>query len=232
LNSAYAIAPVVGLLSAVHCIGMCGGIVGALSFSVPDAERRRGARLLGFMMAYNAGRVLSYAVAGALFGGLGALAVAAGETIWVTRVLRGIAALVTVGIGFYIIGWFPRFAVVERIGEPFWRLLEPLVRRLLPVRTLGRAFLFGTVWGWLPCGLVYAMLISTPAQADVVSGAVYMALFGLGTLPAMAGAGLLSARVMTLSGGRGSGLAKRRLQFAGGAAVVLLGLFPLLNQGI
>jgi sulfite exporter TauE/SafE len=232
LDSAYVIAPVVGLLSAVHCIGMCGGIVGALSFSLPEAERRRGGRLLAFTLAYNAGRVFSYALAGAALGGLGALAVAAGDTLWMTRLLRGAAALMTVGIGFYILGWFPRFAVVERVGEPLWRRLEPLGRRLLPMRTLPRAFLFGTVWGWLPCGLVYAMLISAPATADALGGAVYMALFGVGTLPAMAGAGLLSGRVLGVTGGPAGDATRRRLQVAGGSLVVLLGAFPLLFQGI
>jgi hypothetical protein len=232
LNSGYVIAPVVGLLSTLHCIGMCGGIVGALSFSLPQAERRRGGRLLAFTLAYNAGRVLTYALAGALFGGLGALALAAGETLWMTRLLRAGAALVTIGIGLYIIGWFPRFAAVERIGEPLWRLIEPLGRRLLPVRTLPRAFLFGAVWGWLPCGLVYAMLISAPARAGALDGAVYMALFGLGTLPAMAGAGLLSGRVLGVTGGPYGGTIRRRLQLAGGGLVVMLGAFPLISQGI
>jgi len=232
LDSAYVIAPVVGLLSAVHCIGMCGGIVGALSFSLPEAERRRGSRLLAFTLAYNAGRLLSYALAGALLGGLGALLVAAGEALWVTRLLRAAAALVTVGIGLYIIGWFPRFAVVERIGEPLWRRLEPVGRRLLPVRTLPRAFLFGTVWGWLPCGLVYAMLISTPARADAIGGAVYMALFGAGTLPAMAGVGVLSGRLLGMAGGPAGGATRRRLQMAGGGLVVLMGAFPLFVLGI
>jgi sulfite exporter TauE/SafE len=232
LDSGYVIAPIVGLLGTVHCIGMCGGIVGALSFSLPEAERRRGGRLMAFTLAYNVGRVLSYAVAGALFGGLGALVLAAGEALWMTRLLRACAALVTIGIGFYIIGWVPRFAVVERIGEPLWRLLEPIGRRLLPVRTLPRAFLFGAVWGWLPCGLVYAMLISTPAKAGALSGAVYMALFGLGTLPAMAGAGLLSGRVLGVTGGPHGGAMRRRLQLVGGGLVVMLGAFPLISQGI
>jgi sulfite exporter TauE/SafE len=225
LNTVYLIAPVVGLLSGVHCIGMCGGIVGALTFSLPEPVRRSGGRLLAFTLAYNLGRILSYAVAGALFGWLGALMVASGSGSWTAWLPRLVAAVVTTAVGFYIAGWFPRFARVERLGEPLWRLLEPLGRRLLPVRTLTRALLYGALWGWLPCGLVYAMLIAAPAQASAVGGAVYMALFGIGTLPVMLGTGLLAGRLRDIAGRPGP-------RVAGGLAVIGLGLFALLSQQI
>jgi sulfite exporter TauE/SafE len=214
----------VGLMSALHCIGMCGGIIGALSFSLPVQTRRNWRRFSLFLLAYNAGRVATYAAAGAVFGWLGTALVEIGGQSWLPEGLRWLAAVVVVGIGLYIAGWFPRFSLIERLGEPIWRVLEPLGRRFLPVITLKRAALYGAVWGWLPCGLVYTMLISAPAQGGPVAGALYMAAFGLGTLPVMFATGFFAGRLYRFAG-------DRRLQVASGLAVVVLGLFALLFQG-
>jgi sulfite exporter TauE/SafE len=224
MNPSFALAFVVGLLSALHCIGMCGGIVGALSFSLPERERREWPRLLSFLLAYNLGRVASYALAGAAFGSLGGMLVDAGGRVWLQDGLRWLAALVMVGIGLYIAGLFPPFSLIERVGEPVWRRLEPIGRRLLPVRSLSHALLYGAIWGWLPCGLVYTMLISAPAQAGPLAGALYMGLFGLGTLPVLIATGLFAGRLYRFSG-------NPRLQAVAGLGVAALGLFALLFQG-
>jgi len=224
MNTAYVAAFVVGLLSALHCIGMCGGILGALSFSLPTEVRTQPSRLVGFLLAINLGRIASYSVAGALFGWLGGALLASEARAWLFDVLRVLAALVMVGIGLYIGGWFPRFAAMERLGEPLWRLLEPIGRRLLPVRTPLQAILYGAVWGWLPCGLVYSMLIGSPAQAGALSGALYMALFGAGTLPVLLTGGLLAGRLYRLG-------QDRRFQAAAGLLVIVLGLSTLHFQG-
>jgi len=203
---------------------MCGGIVGALSFSIPESTRREWGRFVLFLLAYNAGRVASYAAAGAVFGSIGNALVEIGGLTWIHDGLRWLAAVVVVGIGLYIAGWFPRFSLIERIGEPVWQFLEPFGRRLLPVSTPLRAVLYGAVWGWLPCGLVYTMLIGAPAQGGPAAGALYMALFGLGTLPAMFATGLFAGRVYRFA-------SDRRLQAVSGLVVVALGLFTLWFQG-
>lgn len=220
MTTAYLLAFVVGLLSALHCIGMCGGILGALSFSLPPGIRADSRRLTAFLVAINLGRIASYAVAGALFGWLGGALISGGARVWLYDLLRVLAALVMVGIGLYIGGWFPRFAAVERLGEPLWRILEPLGRRLLPVQTLAQAVLYGAVWGWLPCGLVYSMLIGSPAQASAAAGALYMGLFGAGTLPVLVVGGLLAGRLYRLG-------QDRRFQAAAGLLVIALGLSTL-----
>ena len=92
-----------------------------------------------------------------------------------------------------------------------------------PIGSLPRAFAFGFVWGWLPCGLVYAMLLNTPAQGSALAGAVYMALFGIGTLPVMVGSGLVIVTLRNL-------LARRLVAALGGGLVVVLGLYSLLTQ--
>jgi sulfite exporter TauE/SafE len=225
MNGAYPLAFAVGIFSALHCAGMCGGIAGALSFSLPAEIRSRAGRLALYLLAFNLGRIASYALAGALFGGVGGALVAAdGTRTSLYLALRLLAALTLVAVGLYLAGLLPRFVGVERLGEPLWRRIEPLGRRLLPVRSLPRATLYGAVWGWLPCGLVYSMLIGSPAQVGAGGGAVYMALFGAGTLPVLVGGGLLAGRLYALA-------RDRRFQLAAGLAVACLGLSTLYFQG-
>ncbi|EGV18612.1 sulfite exporter TauE/SafE family protein [Thiocapsa marina] len=219
-GSAYALAFVVGLLSAMHCIGMCGGISGALSYSLPLETRNDRQRLGLFVLAFNLGRIASYAAAGAVSGAFGAVLLGSGASPWIFEGVRWLAAGIMIGIGLYIGGWFPRFATIERLGMPLWRRLEPLGRRLLPVTTLPRSVLFGMVWGWLPCGLVYSMLLSTPAQGGVLAGALYMALFGAGTLPILLLGGVFAGQLFRLG-------QDRRFQAMAGIGVILLGLLTL-----
>ena len=215
MNSAFVIAPVVGLFSALHCVGMCGGIVGALTFSLPERVRRDAGRLAAFTVAYNAGRILSYALAGGLFGWLGGLLFAADNAGAAALVLRLAAALVTVAVGLYIAGWLPRLARIEQLGEPLWRTLEPVGRRLLPVHTLWRALLYGAIWGWLPCGLVYSVLLLAATTTDPVSGGLVMIAFGLGTMPAMIATGVSASKIAQFMSGK---------RLGAGLLIIVLGL--------
>jgi len=185
----------VGLFSTLHCVGMCGGIMGALSYGLAPEVRQSGSRLFGFLLAYNSGRIISYAVAGALMGTVGGrllqLLGAGQGRLW----LQWAAALFVVLIGLHVAGWLPRLAQVERLGVPLWQRLEPLGRRLMPVSSLPRALGYGLVWGWLPCGLVYTMLISTASRVGPLDGALYMAAFGLGTLPSVVATGVLAGKL-------------------------------------
>ncbi len=189
----------IGLFSSAHCIGMCGGIVGALSFGLPQQIREERWRLIPYILLYNMGRILSYTLAGALFAGVGGELLHTISPRYGHLILQAFAALVMVAMGLYITGWFPRLALIESVGRPLWRYLEPVGQRLLPVRTPLQAFLFGMVWGWLPCGMVYGALIYSLSAGNVVEGALFMALFGLGTLPAVATAGILTSRIAHLA---------------------------------
>ena len=210
----------VGLFSAVHCIGMCGGIVGALSYGLSAEVRGRTGRFAGFLLSYNLGRVLSYAVAGALFGALGGQLAAVLGIGGGHRWLQFTAALIMILIGLHIAGWLPRLASIERLGVPLWRRIEPLGRRLMPVRNPFQALIYGAVWGWVPCGLVYTMLISTATRDGPVSGALYMLAFGLGTLPSVMATGLLAGKLYRMA-------QQPYLRVTVGAGVVILGLAAL-----
>ena len=182
----------IGLVSVLHCIGMCGGIIGALTLSLPADIRAHRGRVFVRVLAYNVGRISSYAIAGAVMGGVGSALLHAVSPKYGHLIAQAIAGLVLLGIGLYLAGWFPGLARVELAGARIWRWLEPLGRRLVPVRSPARALAFGAVWGWLPCGLVYTMLIWSTGAGGAGTGAMRMAAFGLGTLPGVAGAGMLA----------------------------------------
>ncbi|HEB67020.1 MAG TPA: sulfite exporter TauE/SafE family protein [Gammaproteobacteria bacterium] len=194
---------VVGLFSTLHCLGMCGGIIGALTFSLPADVRADRWRLGAYVAAYNTGRIASYAVAGALAGGLGSGLVTGLGSETGRLVLLLLATAFMVGIGLYLAGWFPRFAAIERIGKPLWRRLEPLGQRLLPVNSPWQALLFGAVWGWLPCGLVYSVLLWAITAGGALPGALFMLAFGVGTLPATLTAGIVTGWMTRFSRTRG-----------------------------
>lgn len=183
---------VMGLLGGVHCVGMCGGIVGAISLTKPgDEPPAFWPRQLG----YNLGRISSYTLAGVLVGGLGSLLAASSGVYGTQRLLMGLAGVFMLLIGLHIGGWLHLLGPVERAGGMLWRRIEPLGRRWLPVRSTGQAFGLGLVWGWLPCGLVYSALIWALGAGGALQGGLLMLAFGLGTLPNLLLMGAAAARL-------------------------------------
>ena len=181
----------VGLFSTLHCLGMCGGIIGALTFSLPENIRNNRLQLIPYISAYNLGRISSYVLAGALAGGLGGQIIELLPT-YGHLMLSLLASLLMIGIGLYLAGWFPAFTRIEHLGKPIWKKLEPISQKLIPVKSPAHAYLFGAVWGWLPCGLVYTALIWSATASSAKEGALLMLSFGAGTLPAVMIAGILT----------------------------------------
>jgi sulfite exporter TauE/SafE len=188
----------VGLLGGVHCVGMCGGIVSTLTMGLPRSVRGSLAAQLPFQLAYNAGRVAGYTLAGALAGALGTLMLRAIPLQQAQRVLFGLAAVFMIALGLYLGGWWPGLAWLERAGVPLWRRLEPLGRRMLPVRSPWQALGLGLVWAWIPCGLVYSILIWSVSAGSAGRGAALMLAFGVGTLPNLLGISLLAGAAARL----------------------------------
>lgn len=198
-NASYLVAFMMGLISSLHCIGMCGSIIGSLTLSLAPEIRQNKVALFSFVLNYNIGRISSYAIAGALIGWLEillSLPFAQGQG---HRVLQLLSAAVMAGAGLYIAGWFPRFAYIEKIGSKFWKRIEPFGRKLIPIKNRFHAFLFGMIWGWLPCGLVYAALALAATSGNSLKSSLTMLAFGLGTLPAVIGVGIMTALLTKLS---------------------------------
>jgi hypothetical protein len=183
---------VIGLLGSAHCVGMCGGIMNALSFAIPETQRRP-AQALPTLLLYNLGRIFSYGVAGALIGALGGWLMTHAAPLGPT--LRVIAGLMLIAMGLYLAGWWRGLVHLERAGAHLWKYLQPIGNRLMPVTHPWQALLLGTVWGWLPCGLVYSTLVLAAAAASWQQSALIMVGFGLGTLPVMLLTGAFAHRM-------------------------------------
>ncbi|WP_306579572.1 sulfite exporter TauE/SafE family protein [Pseudomonas sp.] len=204
---------VLGLLGGGHCLGMCGGLMGALTLAIPPEQRGRRLRLL---LAYNLGRITSYACAGLLLG-LAGWAVASSPAALALRVL---AALLLIAMGLYLAGWWSGLTRIEALGRGLWRHIQPVASRLLPVSSMPRALLLGALWGWLPCGLVYSTLLWAASQGNAGYSAALMLAFGVGTWPVLLATGLAAERVNAL-------LRRRSVRVAGGVLVMLFGVWTL-----
>ncbi|MDR1350467.1 MAG: sulfite exporter TauE/SafE family protein [Zoogloeaceae bacterium] len=187
---AYGVLFLFGLFGGTHCLGMCGGIVGALGMG--------GLPRFSLHLAYNLGRLCAYVcaglVAGALGAALGAGGLAAAAQAPTRLALMLFANLMLLAAGLYLMGLPRVLAFAEKQGQHLWRRVQPLSRRFLPVRRVGQALPLGFLWGWLPCGLVYGALGSALGSASPISGALAMLAFGLGTLPNLLLAGFILAR--------------------------------------
>lgn len=160
-----------------HCIGMCGGIASSLGLG-----QGSGWRGLIRVAAAHLGRIASYSLAGAIAGFAGAAVVTGLFGTNGMLALRVAAAILIFSIGLQLLFGIPLLRRLETGGARFWQLLAPSMRKLLPPRDPLRAFGVGALWGWLPCGLVYAELAVAAASGGAVAGAVVMAAFGFGTI--------------------------------------------------
>jgi len=218
-----------GLATSAHCLVMCGGIAGALGLAT--AQDARGRPRLLLLFGYQLGRVLSYGLAGLLFAGVlgGAAAVLEGAAL--AGVLRILSAAVFVLAALVALGSVRGAGF--GLGRKLWQRLAPLARCLLPVRSFPRALAFGMVWGWLPCGFVYTVLLLAALQLDAVAGALTMLAFGAGTMPAMLATAFGAQRFTALARRRGARQAAGVLLLLGAALTLagpwLVEAFPQLH---
>ena len=178
----------IGLAGSVHCIGMCGGIASAFTFSIPKGHHHG-----PYIACYNIGRITSYSLAGAITGLLG--------SIFTVAILNGLLILQSLSVLFllllalYISDLFKGLLWIEKAGSSIWKLISPIGKRFLPFKNPFSTIAYGFIWGWLPCGLVYSALTWSLASGSAIKGALVMLFFGLGTLPALVassiGAGFL-----------------------------------------
>ena len=181
-----------GLVSTAHCVGMCGGILTALMFAVPEDEQRSKFNVFKRSTAYNLGRIGSYSLLGLTAGFLGSQFLGLSQDINAHIILQCLAALVLIGLALNILGFSPINKLTESIGMKLWKIIQPLGKHLYPINSTWRALLFGMLWGWLPCGLVYSAMLLSLSAGTALAGMLTMMFFGLGTLPGMLTIGLFS----------------------------------------
>ena len=195
-----------GFASGLHCAGMCGGIAAGFTLVRKEALWKR-------QLAFNAGRITSYAAAGALAGALGSAGAYAAAALPMQSLLYLFASAFALLAGVHVMGVAFPLSRFEKIGLPVWRRIQPLAVRLLPARTLPQSYAAGLAWGWLPCGLVYGALAAAVFAGGPAQGALAMAAFGIGTLPWLLFAGVAAARLRAWTG----------LRRAGGGLLIALG---------
>lgn len=204
MTSAPLAALALGFFGSIHCFAMCGGVVVALSAGPPARGGELSAAGLApcaacpktprrHWLAYNAGRIASYAAVGAVAGALGSNLVRTEEI----RVgLRVIAALCMLFVGLQLAGLPTPIRRLESLGAPLWRMASPFVKRLLSGRSTAHALALGGAWGLMPCGVLYGALSLAASSGSASAGGLTMICFGAATLPAIL-VMMISARRIT-----------------------------------
>lgn len=221
-----------GLMGSAHCLGMCGGLAGALGIQQAPQVIASDSRpvsgkpptALPKLLAYNLGRILSYCIAGLIVGSAG---------FWLSQrlgslpVLRYLAATMLILMGLYLGRWFNGIVFTEKLGRVLWRLIQPFGKRFLPVTTTQDALLLGMVWGWLPCGLVYSALIWASAEASLAASLMIMLAFGIGTLPSMLATGYFAQQLSAF-------IQNKLYRRVSGVLLILFGIWslPALQQWV
>jgi len=188
-----------GLLGSGHCIGMCGGLVAALSLS--ETGRQGG---VVFQLLYNIGRTTTYTGIGWLVGWLGSAFAYANTLAGLTRaILIGSDLFVIVlGLGSAGLFSFLKINVMQLEFPGLVQKITALVVKLKKLKPALAALPLGLIMGFLPCGFLYAMIIAAGQSASAANGALMMLSFGLGTLPALflfgSTAHWLTARMRTI----------------------------------
>jgi hypothetical protein len=210
---------IVGLLGGVHCLGMCGSIVGIFTTQLPKDRAR-----WPFHLAYSSGRIASYTVAGALVGTVGQAGLLMRDAVPVQHLLFALSSLMLVMLGLYLAGLWGAVRRLENLGSGLWKRLQPYTTKLLPVNTVPRALALGGLWGWLPCGLVYSVLVTSLASGSTAQGGLIMAAFGLGTLPNLLAIGLFWERCRQW-------VQSPRVRLTAGLVVMGFGVYGLIKVG-
>ncbi|MGZ3159940.1 MAG: sulfite exporter TauE/SafE family protein, partial [Burkholderiaceae bacterium] len=189
----------IGLLGSVHCVGMCGGIVSAFSIAANHARKfpvRVVAQTASIsnisefenvlrVISYNAGRIGSYAIAGAIAGGIVGSASTLVNISAIQMIGYWLANFMLVALGLYLMDAWRGLTQLESAGQSIWRHVQSLMRYFVPLDNSLKMLAVGAVWGWLPCGMVYSVLLTATLTGSASSGAMVMLAFGLGTLPTL-----------------------------------------------
>ena len=204
-----------GFFSGTHCVGMCGGLSSAFALQLPPHLNR-----LGLIVLLNLGRISSYVLIGLIVGLVGQIGISLDDTRWLQNGLYIAANILLLLLGLYLAGLSTAATQIERIGRPIWKRLNPILNRLLPIKSVPACFGVGMLWGWLPCGLVYSASLYALGSGNAVQGGLYMLAFALGTLPNLLAMGIFAAQLKTL-------LQRRAIRLCAGLLVAGWAIFRL-----
>ncbi|MGR6874414.1 sulfite exporter TauE/SafE family protein [Pseudomonas sp. HK3] len=183
----YLTAFLLGLFGSIHCMGMCGGIVGALSLNTQHS------RPMMLQLSYHLGRITTYGVIGLIAGFIGLWLASSHELAG--AILRSLSGIILILMGFYVLGSTKSLIWLEKGGSKLWKYIQPLSKHVLPVRSVKHALGLGLIWGLLPCGLVYSTLSWALVSANPLHSATLMMAFGLGNIPALLSFAVFTAQL-------------------------------------
>lgn len=201
---------VTGLLGSAHCFGMCAGISGLFAINASVASLKT---QVPKAFAYNLGRVLSYAILGVVVGVLGKTIVSSIPDI--AAPVRFASGVLIILVGLQLAFGWRILSPLETAGSKIWKRIAPAARGLVPVETTTQALGLGLIWGWLPCGLVYSVLLLAATTTDALGGGLVMIAFGLGTMPAMIATGVSASKIAQFMSGK---------RLGAGLLIIVLGL--------
>ena len=204
-----------GFFGGTHCVGMCGWLSSAFALLLPPHLN-----CLGLIVLLNLGRISSYVLIGLIVGLVGQIGISLDDTRWLQNGLYVAANILLLLLGLYLAGLSTAATQIERIGRPIWKRLNPILNRLLPIKSVPACFGVGMLWGWLPCGLVYSASLYALGSGNAVQGGLYMLAFALGTLPNLLAMGIFAAQLKTL-------LQRRAIRLCAGLLVAGWAVFRL-----
>lgn len=204
-----------GFFGGGHCLAMCGGLSSAFALQLPPHIGR-----LRLIVLMNLGRLASYTAIGTLAGAFGQFGISLDQTRGLQTALFFAANILLLLLGLYLAGLSDFVRHIEGAGKPVWRRLNPLLNRLLPIKSTPACFAVGLLWGWLPCGMVYSASLYALGSGSAAQGGFLMLAFALGTLPNLLAFGWFAGQLKTL-------LQNRRLRLAAGLSVCGWALWQL-----
>lgn len=171
-------------------------------------------------LSYHAGRLSGYAVAGAICGFIGATLQAVLDLASLGTTLRIASGVLLVLLALRMLSPWNPLRWLETFGAKFWRRLQPYTLGTGKLTGHTQAIALGFLWGWLPCGLVYSMLLFAALSGHALNGAAILLAFGLGTLPSMLTSSVLASQMQRL-------LMSRWPRFASGALLLAFGAWMI-----
>ncbi|WP_274571415.1 sulfite exporter TauE/SafE family protein [Neisseria leonii] len=205
----------IGFFGGTHCLGMCGPLSSAFSLQLPPNLPR-----FWLVVLLNLGRITGYTLIGLLLGALGQFGIALDDSRWLQNILFASANLLMLFLGLYLAGLSGLVRKIESLGRPIWRQLNPVMNRLLPIRSAPACFGVGLLWGWLPCGLVYTASLYALGSGNALQGGLTMLAFALGTLPNLLAVGWFSSQLTGI-------FQHRRIRFTAGLLIAAWAVWRL-----
>lgn len=225
----------IGFWSSAHCLAMCGGLAMAAGHTARSRGHLNGLQQKIELLFWQLGRILSYAFMGAMAGFMGAFFLQAAPIEWARTTAMVLANLMLIGLGLHLSRLSNLIQSLEQLGQFVWRFFAPWaqatltpqpVQGLLPAPPLSvrlaKALRTGALWGWLPCGLVYSMLVTASVTGSAGKGMGWMLSFGLGTIPALWATSVLSRRLLTQ-------FTHDRVRQAAGLLIIAFGVWGILR---